>query len=472
MVKKTLFLNGSSQDRSDRFFGWPTPLLYAVSPSVQAIKDGELKLEYDPKIFEPLWYVEGKNDESIKQEFQDRIANVDIVCASAIYDSLYPTLQLLQEAKKTNPDIVTILGGPHVDEVHNLTSYSFPVDFTIAGDGEDALLAVLENAVSGTPIDPSKIHGKSWIYHKGKVVESSGGPLVLDTLPHMPIEVVDVERHRNDFDIFRDEKGDILPTFQMIGMRGCPYVCNFCSENRDLAYTNGRSIDNILEEIELRKSQGIKAIFFDDSTFGAYRSSQGNVKDLLKALGTTGMTFWSLNRFNHLKSPEVVQVYVDAGFTYVYCAIEQFDDPALRSMTKGQRTSDIELAMQQLHNHGLKVGVSLLYGLPYETIDSIRATLDFTGKWTDNGTIVLVSESVLSYHPGTPAGRGSYLDFNRTPPHIGYPYDQFEEGQWYHPEHVTPQYLEKILKMSEDRFGRVMVRHRHSWHADQGHLLP
>jgi hypothetical protein len=89
----------------------------------------------------------------------------------------------------------------------------------------------------------------------------------------------------------------------------------------------------------------------------------------------------------------------------------------------------------------------------------------------DKGTIVLVSESILSFHPGTGIGKHIRLDFNRTPPNIGYPYNKFEEGQWYHPKHVNQAYLEKILQLSEERFKEVMVRNRHSWYANQGYIV-
>ena len=141
MVKKILFVNGPSQDPSDRFFGWPTSLLYAIAPTIKAIDGGGLNLEYDPKIFEPLWYVERENNEQIKSDFKERIKNIDIVCASATYDSLYPTLQLFTEAKRVNPNIVTIFGGPYFDEVHHLQSSEVKnhnlIDFAIAWNSPD-----------------------------------------------------------------------------------------------------------------------------------------------------------------------------------------------------------------------------------------------------------------------------------------------------------------------------------------------
>ncbi len=474
MAKRILFVNGPSQDTCDRFFGWPTPLLYAIAPSVDAIKNDELDLEYVPKIFDPIWYAEGKNDGRVKKEFLRQLNGVDVVCASSTYDSLYPTMQLLAEAKREDPNIRIVLGGPHFDEVHSLAGFNDVekspelVDFGVAGDGEFALKALLEAIAADSleKLDLSSVPGKAWVYSKKGVQPTSGKPLDLNRLPFMPIELADVERHKHDFDIFTDSSG-ILPTFQMVAARGCTYSCDFCSERRQLAYPNARSVENVIEEVLLRKEQGFKAIFFDDSTFGLYPE----LMELLKELGKTGMVFGSLNRFNHLDRQETVGAYKDAGFAYLYCAIEQFDDRALAKMRKGQGTKKIAESMKLLSKNQFTVGVSLLYGLPYETGNSIKATLDFTEEWVNKGTVRLVSESVLSFHPATPAGKSLRQGFNRTPPNQGFPFNRFEEGQWYHPEHVTAEYLEKILKMSEEKFSKAMVRNRHSWYAAQGLIV-
>jgi len=468
MSRRVLFASGPSQDGCDRFFGWPTSLLYAISPTMKAIDDGELSLECVPQIFEPISYIDGRNDAAVKAEFREQLDGVDIVCASTTYDSLYPTLELFAEAKTMNPRVITILGGPHFDEVHNVRQGDEIgpgpelVDFGIAGDGEYALKALLE-AVSDErldSLDASQIPGRAWIYGDGCRQATSGQPLNLNTLPFMPITLADSARHANDFDVFADTQG-ILPTVQMIAKRGCAYSCEFCSEQRGLAYPNSRSIDDLLEEVALRKDQGYKAVFFDDSTFGSYP----RLRDLLCALGEMGVTYGCLNRFDHLTRPDLVEAYHNAGFKYVYCAIEQFSDGALGRMKKGESTLQMQQAMRLLANSGFLVGVSLLYGLEYETEESIAATLDFVERWVQEGTIKLVSESVLSYHPGTPGGRGKAGRFDRVPPNRGFPFDRFEEGQWYHPAHVTPKYLEAILMSSEKRFADVMVRNRHSWYA-------
>lgn len=479
MIKKVLFVNGPSQDPSDRFFGWPTPLLYAIAPTIQAIKDGNLELDYVQKIFDPIWYVEGENSDNVKNEFRDIIEkeSVEIVCASATYDSLYPTLQLFAEARKVNADMITILGGPQFDEIHNLQDneigFNKIIDFAIAGDGEYALEAILRATSKGSVnnISLKDVDGNSWVYHDENVQQTNGKSLNLDKLPFFPIGLVNIDRHKNNFDIFADDNKNILPTIQMIVQRGCFYDCNFCSERNELAKPNARSIDSILEEIALRKSQGFRAIFFDDSTFGTYRSKQGGIKELLTELEKTGIVFGSLNRFNHLNNENSLENYRKAGFKYIYCSIEQLDNDALKNMNKKQKVNHIKQSLKLLNQYGFRIGVSLLYGLPYESDESITTTLDFTKQWVDNGTIILVSESVLSYHPGTPAGQTLRLSFNRTPPNAGHPFDKFEEGQWYHPKHVNQEYLDSILQQSQNMFENAMVRNRHSWYAEQGLLL-
>jgi len=61
MTKKVLLINGPSQDPSDRFFGWPTSLLYAIAPSVSESRAGRLDVEFANKIFDPVWYAGGSN---------------------------------------------------------------------------------------------------------------------------------------------------------------------------------------------------------------------------------------------------------------------------------------------------------------------------------------------------------------------------------------------------------------------------
>jgi hypothetical protein len=131
----------------------------------------------------------------------------------------------------------------------------------------------------------------------------------------------------------------------------------------------------------------------------------------------------------------------------------------LQGLTKSESTERMELSTRRLYEREFAVGVSLLYGLRNESRRSVDRTLDFVGNWVDRGLIRLVSQSALSLHPGTPVGCGLDETFDKAPPHRSFPFNQFEEGHWYHPQDVTAAKLEWIAAESKRRFGHVLVRH-------------
>ena len=461
MTKCVLFINGASQDPRHAYFGWPTSLLYAIGPSVEAMRTGQLDMLCEPELFDTGKWISPIDDVAIFAAFDERLANVDILCASATYDSLWPVLRLFQRAKNRKPEVVTLLGGPHVDEIHELGRFNDAdihhdiVDYAIAGDAELALLALLRGLATGKdgPVRyPSKMpEGVFSTYHHGQRIDGGGRPLELDALSPIQIELADTASRRSNLARLLC-RPDLSPVVETIAQRGCVYACECCSERR--IPLNHRSIDSIIAEVDLRKRQGFQVVFFSDSTFGKYRP----LPDLLRELRRTGMKFGCLNRFDLLANPTLLNAYKEAGFAYFYCAIEQYDDSVLRGITKAENTAQIKASMALLHDLGFMLGVSLLYGLPGESRGSIERTLDFVGEWVDRGLIRLVSQSALSLRPAPPLGRKFGKSFDSAPPHRGFPFDAFEEGHWYHLPQATEQHLEWIANESHGRFGNVLVR--------------
>ncbi|MFA6585544.1 MAG: B12-binding domain-containing radical SAM protein [Candidatus Paceibacterota bacterium] len=468
-------MNGPSQDKSDRLFGLPTSLLYAIAPSVQAMNNGLLDAQYYPTVFDP-WVCTDENYSAVKDALCSIVENenINILCVSSTYDDVYPILRLLSAVKQKFPETVIIVGGPHFDELTDLPEYrneaigiDKPVDFIIAGDGEILLLELLQSLSRGS-VDILQVarrsSGRGWIYDAHGNVASVSTLLNLNGLPFLPVEL-SANQHRQDFDIFM-QGNEVVPTAQMIAMRGCPEFCIYCSERKGLAYPNHRSIENIMGEISLRKAQGYGAVFFDDSTFGAYP----HINDLLVELRQTGMQFGCLNRFDRIQTPDVLEKFSRAGFTYMYCSIEHFNPKTLNMMGKGQSIEHIKTSLKLFEGSPIKLGVPLMFGFEYETESSIKATLDFTAEWAAKGAIILVGQSLLTFHPGTPEGKSPLArriisaggGFNRPYLHTGYPWDQFEESGFYHHKHVNADHVAHIAEWSNDRLEKVLIRNRQS----------
>jgi radical SAM superfamily enzyme YgiQ (UPF0313 family) len=151
------------------------------------------------------------------------------------------------------------------------------------------------------------------------------------------------------------------------------------------------------------------------------------------------------------------------GLVYLYASIEQYSNHSLGLMHKKLRTEQIDIGISNCHHTGVRLGVSLLFGLPYETTDSVSSTLDYATRLQDKDRVDYISMSLYSYHPRTPLGQMRRqalrsFDYNNAPPNLRSPYTEFEEGSWYHPSHVTDSYVESIHRRAQAGFDSRLVR--------------
>jgi hypothetical protein len=280
--------------------------------------------------------------------------------------------------------------------------------------------------------------------------QSSGGRLKLDRLPPLNRSFVP-ERHWRDYEIFRHPDGSVKRTAQVMTHRGCKGRCAYCSER--VAFGE-RGVDRILHEIAvMRSSFGIEAIFFDDSTFSDF----GCMNALLSGLKTLELEWGCLCRFDSLSSGMIERMR-RAGCSYIYFGLEQFDDEVLRQVRKGIPCSKVVDVLGVCSNLGIRVGLSCLFGIG-ETRTVAQRTLEQVGRWVSDGSVVLVSLSSMCVHPLSALSQGQSCDYDRFPPHWGYPWHCFEEGLWYHPSCLDEPAARWIVSLVREAIPpRALVR--------------
>ena len=132
-----------------------------------------------------------------------------------VYDKTYiQTINLCKEMKEIFPGLVIVLGGRKAtDSAEEILKESEVVDYVITGEGEYAMLNLINNLNSKKPIDnlPNLTYRAN-----GVVIRNQNAKTVenLDTLPH-PMRT-----------ILADEK---LNTANILSSRGCTQNCSFCS---------------------------------------------------------------------------------------------------------------------------------------------------------------------------------------------------------------------------------------------------
>ncbi len=158
---------------------------------------------------------------------------------------------------------VIIFGGPYPTFVPEIINES-PVDIVCRGEGEEALLDLMNTIDEGT--DSARIPNL-WVKREGEVSKNSMRKIIhdLNSLPFPDRELI------SKFGYFRGN-----PVKTVLASRGCPFNCSFCFNNEyrklystDHAYVRRRSVENIIEELKILKAdyKSIRFIKFIDDIF-------------------------------------------------------------------------------------------------------------------------------------------------------------------------------------------------------------
>lgn len=171
-------------------------------------------------------------------------------------------LKLAAEAKKTNPNCITIFGGPNIpsgkDECLSFLKTNTQVDFLISGEGEEACLDLITN-LSTIKRETLLIPNISY--------------LTSDTLIHTPQRHSDTPPDTypspylnglfDSFFQFPDKQYMVIS-----GSRGCPNQCTFCCWGKSTRLKKF-STERVMQEIDYFSQKGFqRSLFLADANFG------------------------------------------------------------------------------------------------------------------------------------------------------------------------------------------------------------
>ena len=294
---------------------------------------------------------------------------------------------LAKAIKEVNPAIKIAFVGPHVTVLPERSLKDCPaIDFVCRKEFD---YSVVEFA-QGKPLD--EILGISY-RSNGSVVHTPDRPQIedLDSLPH----VTDV--YRRDLDVKRYNVPFLLyPYVSLYTTRGCPAQCTFCLWPQTLSGHpwRKRSTNDVAREMAKAKEYwpGVKEFFFDDDTFNIQKARTVELCSKLKPLNLT----WSCTS-RVTTDYETLKAMKDAGCRLLIVGYESGDQQILKNIKKGATIERARQFTKDCHKLGLVVHGDFILGLPGETRETIRNTIDFA-KELDVETIQV---SVAHAYPGT-----------------------------------------------------------------------
>jgi len=350
----------------------------------------QAELVFDPRLFTQrrilsgIFNVERENLKKIKRMQPDLIG-------FSVVTSNYQWALRMAGFIKENMDVPIIFGGIHPTMVPDATIVNDAIDMVCVGEGEEALLELV-NSIERGEIDYAIKN--IWFKKDGRIIKNDVRPLVedLDSLPFP------------DKPLFYDELPFNYARYtSCMASRGCIFTCTYCAQPylRKLYHGKGRyhrrrSVEKVIEELEqMKRRYGTRYIFFFDDLF---------ITDI-KWLKEFAQKFKKrvnipFSCFSHpsLVTEEAVHLLKEAGCNLLMIGV-QCGSEALRKkvLKRFEPNKHIIQAAEFCKKAGLRFSVDHIIDLPYEEEEDLIQSLNLYNKIRPN----VVNVYKLIYFPGT-----------------------------------------------------------------------
>lgn len=205
------------------------------------------------------------------------------------------------------------------------------------------------------------------------------------------------EPYRNEPAPRRDllARDGFLTTTSLIATRGCHNRCDFCylsTEGLHLPY-QVKSPEQVAAEIA---ADGQPYAVFVDNNLGSKREY---LRQLCRALAPLERIWSAAISIDTTDDPELIREMALAGCTGVFVGFESLvaqniDDAGKRS----PRPDDYARRVRLLHDHGIQVNASFVFGFDHDGPDVFARTVE----WIEANRLECATFHILTPYPGTP----------------------------------------------------------------------
>lgn len=230
--------------------------------------------------------------------------------------------------------------------------------------------------------------------------------------------------------------------------RGCPRTCSYCTLPIMYGSTyRHKNVEQILTEIEAVKKIAPNAFIFfaDDNMF----INREHSKKLLRELAKYDISWGTQTDISIADDEELLSMMSKAGCHWVFVGFETVTKKGLDFLDekrwKANQLNNYEKSIERIHNNGLNIWGSFMFGGDNDDSSVFEETLNFTLR---NG-LYSGSFTILTPLPGTPIFN-NYKSENRI---IDFDWSRYTFWDVvYKPAHLEPDELAKGVAWVYDNF--------------------
>lgn len=323
-----------------------------------------------------------------------RQAAPTIVGLSLITSVMSEAPRVVAAIRAGAPEAHIVAGNIHAGLYHEELLRSRQADVVVHGEGEVTLVE-LARELSRPSVDLSRVLGISFLDGE-RVVATAPRPYVenLDSLPFPAWHLFPMSRYRIlSFARVRD------PGFLVLGSRGCPFGCTYCSLRVMGRVRRCRSVANIADEVEAMHSRygWVQPSFVDPIFPLTKREGLAYAAELVRR-GLHRRQVWITETRTDLVDLELMQALRESGLRRVMFGFEVADPEELSRLRKGASVDAGMKAVEACRKAGVQVVGFFMLGVPGATRESMQRSIDYA-KELD---LDFAKYTVFVPYPGTP----------------------------------------------------------------------
>mgnify|MGYP001821445506 FL=1 len=310
-----------------------------------------------------------------------------MVGLSAVTMTFDSAMGVIKDIKGINPQILTVMGGPHISFCARETLDDFPeLDVAVLGEGERTVVELCQAAGNDDALE--KVSGIA--YRRKTDIHFTARREPIENLDELPLPdrgLLPLGRYRA-----------LNMPISMTTSRGCPFKCIFCVGRKMVgARVRYRSPEKVVDELQYLKRLNFHQINIADDLFTANKNHcRGVCDEIIKR--DLKLTWTSFARVDTV-STDVLEKMKAAGCSAVSFGIESANPQILKTIKKGITLDQVEAAVTMCKQAGITPFASFILGLPGETPDTIKETMDYGERLKDLG--LAFGFHLLAPFPGT-----------------------------------------------------------------------
>jgi len=331
--------------------------------------------------YEPRWLPHEE------EELDDRhlLENIldwqpDLIAATLYLWNIERTLHLLRRVGRALASVKVIVGGPEVAFQHPFLFRTGIPDVAVVGEGETVFPQILSALAKGHQADFRQVAWKTGRRYSWGRLPS----------PNVSLQECLPPAHHSSW------KPDPVGMAYLETGRGCPLRCSYCR------YGHLRRKTTFLDETEVSRrvrtlmDRGAKEIRFVDPVFNANPAFQ-NILNSLRKLNRKGRLRFFAEVQADLLTPDQIRGLAEAGFSELEAGVQSLDPQVLKRIRRSVSFVPLESNLRLMADEGIRVTIDLMYGLPGQTLQEVRHSLEWA--WQFKGANVQCLQTLLL--PGT-----------------------------------------------------------------------